>query len=156
MRTILTKALIALAITTVAAFGADNTLGTWKLNVAKSKYTPAPMPIKSLTVTKEASDGGVKQTTTGERTDGTAVNSGHTAKYDGKDVQVAGNAPYDTIAIKQVNANTLTDERKKTGGPYKATGRTVVSNGGKTMTTTTKGTAADGKEFTQILVFDKQ
>src|ERR1035437_3525568 len=79
-----------------------------------------------------------------------------TAKYDGKDVQVAGNAPYDTIAIKQVNANTLTDERKKTGGPYKATGRTVVSNGGKTMTTTTKGTAADGKEFTQILVFDKQ
>ena len=35
MRTILTKAVITLAITTVAAFGADNTLGTWKLNVAK-------------------------------------------------------------------------------------------------------------------------
>src|ERR1035437_1589001 len=156
MRTILTRALVALAITTVAAFGADNTLGTWKLNVEKSKYTPAPMPIKSLTVTKEASDGGVKQTTNGERADGTAINSSYTAKYDGKDVQVSGNAQYDTIAIKQVNANTLTDERKKTGGPYKATGRTVVSNGGKTMTTTTKGTNADGKEFTQILVFDKQ
>ena len=41
MRTSFTKTLIALAITTVAAFGADNTLGTWKLNVAKSKYTPA-------------------------------------------------------------------------------------------------------------------
>jgi len=55
-----------------------------------------------------------------------------------------------------VNANTLTDERKKTGGPYKATGRTVVSNGGKTMTTTAKGTNADGKAFTQTFVFDKQ
>jgi hypothetical protein len=156
MRTILTRALVALAITTVAAFGADNTLGTWKLNVEKSKYTPAPMPIKSLTVTKEASDGGVKQTTNGERADGTAINSSYTAKYDGKDVQVSGNAQYDTIAIKQVNANTLTDERKNTGGAYKATSRTVVSNGGKTMTTNAKGTNADGKEFTQVFVFDKQ
>jgi hypothetical protein len=109
MRTILTKAVITLAITTVAAFGADNSLGTWKLNVAKSKYTPAPMPVKSLTVTREAADGGVKQTTTGEQADGTAINASYTAKYDGKDVQVTGNAPYDTIAIKQVNANTLTD-----------------------------------------------
>ena len=156
MRTLLTKALVALAITTVAALAADNTIGTWKLDAAKSKYTPAPMPIKSLTVTREASDGGVKQTTKGERADGTAINASYTAKYDGKDVQVAGNSQYDTIAIKQLNANTLTDDRKKTGGPYKATGRTVVSNGGKTMTTTTKGTNADGKEFTQILVFDKQ
>jgi hypothetical protein len=156
MRTILRKALVAFAITTVAAFAADNTLGTWKLNVAKSTYTPGPMPIKSLTITREASDGGVKHTTTGERTDGTAVNASYTAKYDGKDAHVSGNGQYDMIAIKQVNANTLTDERKKTGGSYKATNRIVVSNDGKTMTSTTKGTAADGKGFTQILVFDKQ
>jgi hypothetical protein len=156
MQTILNTTLLAMAITAVTAFGADNTIGTWQLNVAKSTYTPAPMPVKSLNITREPSDGGVKQTTTGERADGTAVNSNYTAKYDGKEVQVAGNAPYDTIAIKQVNANTLTDERKKTGGPYKATGRTVVSNGGKTMTTTVKGTNADGKDFTQVYVFDKK
>jgi len=156
MRTLLTKALVALAITTVAALAADNTIGTWKLDVAKSKYTPAPMPIKSLTVTREAADGGVKQTTKGERADGTAINASYTAKYDGKDVQVVGNSQYDTIAIKQVNANTLTEDRKKTGGSYKATSRIVVSNGGKTMTTTAKGTNAGGKEFTQTFVFDKQ
>jgi hypothetical protein len=156
MRTILTTALIALAVTTASAFGADNTLGTWKLNVAKSTYTPAPFPIKSLTAMREASDGGVKQTTTVERADGTVVHASYTAKYDGKDVQVTGNGNYDTIAIKQVNDNTLTDERKKTGGPFKASARTVISNGGKTMTTTTKGTNADGKEFTQVLVLDKQ
>jgi hypothetical protein len=156
MRTILTKAILALAITSVAALGADNTIGTWKLNVAKSKYTPAPMPVKSLTVTREASDGGVKQTVTGERADGTAASGSYTAKYDGKEVQVTGNSPYDTIAIKQVNANTLTEERKKTGASYKATSRIVVSNGGKTMTTTVKGTNDQGKAFTQTFVFDKQ
>src|SRR6478672_5811679 len=117
MRTTLTKALVALAITTVGAVAADNSIGTWKLNVEKSKYTPAPLPIKSLTVMREASDGGVKQTTTGERADGTAIQASYTAKYDGKDVQVSGNSQYDTIAIKQLNANTLTDERKKVSGP---------------------------------------
>jgi hypothetical protein len=156
MRTILSKALLAMAITTVAAFGADNTIGVWRLNVEKSKYTGAPMPVKSLTLTREATDGGVKHTTTGEQADGTAINATYTAKYDGKDVQITGNSPYDTIAIKQVNANTVTEARKKTGGKYQATSRMVVSNGGKTMTTTTKGTNADGKEFTSVFVFDKQ
>ena len=156
MRIFLTKAFLALAITTVVAFGADNTIGTWKLNVEKSKYSPAPLPLKNLTVTRESSDGGTKVTATGEQTSGTAINGSYTTKYDGKNVKVTGNLPYDTIAVKQLNANTLTDSRKKTGGPYKATSRTVVSNGGKTMTTTTKGTNADGKPLNSTLVFDKQ
>src|SRR5258708_27269203 len=153
MRTILSKTLIALAITTVAALGADNTIGTWKFNVEKSKYTPAPMPVKSLTITREASDGGVKQTTTGERTDGTAINATYTAKYDGKDVQVTGNAPYDTIAIKQVSANTLTDDRKKTGGPYHASGRMLVFKDGKTIKKTTKSANIPAKNSTNLFPF---
>ena len=156
MRTIHKKTLIALAMTTIVALGADNSIGTWKLNIEKSTYTPAPMPLKSLTTTREAADGGVKVTTTGERADGSALNATYTAKYDGTDTNVTGNAPYDTIAIKQANANTFTDRRKKTDGKYRATGRTVVSNGGKTMTTTAKGTNADGKAFSSTYVFDKQ
>ena len=42
------------------------------------------------------------------------------------------------------------------GTKYVATGRTVISGGGKIMTTTAKGTAADGKPFTSTYVFDKQ
>jgi hypothetical protein len=156
MRNLSNRALIALAITTVAAFGADNTLGTWTLNVQKSTYAPAAFPVKSLTVVREASDGGVKVTTTGERSDGTAINASYVAKFDGKGVQVTGNAPYDMIAIKQVDGNTFTDEREKMGSPYKGTSRIVVSNGGKTMTTTTKGTDAEGKAFTSTFVFEKQ
>jgi hypothetical protein len=156
MRRILAMTVIALAITTIAALGADNSLGTWKLNVEKSKYTPAPWPVKSLAVTREASGGGVKVTTTGEQADGTPINASYTAKYDGKDVQITGNSPYDTIALKQVNVNTITDARKKTGGKYQATSRIVISSDGKTMTTTTSGTNADGVKFNYTFVFDKQ
>jgi hypothetical protein len=156
MRAFLTRALIALTITTIGAFAADNSIGTWKLNAEKSKYTPAPGPVKSLTVTREAADGGAKVTTTGERADGTPINATYTVKYDGKDVQVTGNSPYDTIAVKEVNVNTLTEERKKTGGPYRATSRVAISGGAKTMTVTAKGTDTDGKAFTYTFVFDKQ
>jgi hypothetical protein len=156
MRSLLSKALIALVFTTIAALAADNTLGTWKLNIEKSKYTPAPMPVKGLTIVREASDGGVKVTTTGEQADGTAINASYAVKYGGDEVSATGNGPYDMIAVKQVNANTITEERKKTGGSYKATAHTVVSNGGKSLTTTTKGTNSSGKEFTSTFVFEKQ
>ena len=127
MRTALTKALITLAITAISACGDDNTLGTWKLNVEKSKYDPAPMPLKSLTVRREALDGGVKVTVTADRADGTAINFSYSAKYDGRDFPVTGNAPYDTIALVQLNANIFTDGRKKAGGPYHATGRMAIA-----------------------------
>src|SRR5260221_12586437 len=83
MRTTLIRALIALAITTTGALGADNTIGTWKLIAEKSKYGSAPMPVKSLTVTREASESGVKVTTTGEHVNGAAIDASQTAKYDG-------------------------------------------------------------------------
>ena len=157
MRSTLSRALVALAITTVAALGADNSIGTWKVNTAKSKYTPAPMPVKSLTSAREAAPGGVKVTLTGERADGTAINATYTAKYDGSAAAVTGSgAPYDSISIKQVNANTFTYEAKQTNGKYHANGRSVISKDGKTMTTTTKGTDTNGAAMTMKLVYEKQ
>jgi hypothetical protein len=157
MRSTLSRALVALAITTVAALGADNSIGTWKVNTAKSKYTPAPMPVKSLTSAREAAPGGVKVTLTGERADGTAINATYTAKYDGSATAVTGSgSPYDSISIKQVNANTFTYEAKQTNGKYHANGRSVISKDGKTMTTTTKGTDTNGAAMTMKLVYEKQ
>ena len=133
----------------------DNSLGTWKLNVDKSKYTPAPFPFKSLSMIRSASDGGVKVTSTGVQADGKPSNSSYTAKYDGKDCPVTG-APWDTIALKQVDADTLTFTAKQASGKFHATGRTVISKDGKTMTTTVSGTDADGKALSATLVYDKQ
>ncbi len=156
MRRMFSRALVVLAITAVAALGADNSFGTWKVNIAKSKYTPAPMPLKSVTALREAAPGGVKVTLTGERTDGGAMNASYTAEYAGPAAAVTGaGMPYDSISIKQVDANTITYEAKQTNGKYRASGRSVVSKDGKTMTTTAKGTDADGKAMTLTLVYDK-
>jgi len=43
----------------VSAQASDARIGTWKLNVAKSKYSPGPAP-QSLTVKVEASGEGEK------------------------------------------------------------------------------------------------
>jgi len=45
-------------------------IGTWKLNVARSKYTPGPVP-KSQTVKFESSGQGVKVTVDGVNANGT-------------------------------------------------------------------------------------
>jgi hypothetical protein len=158
MRKIFSLALFALAITTtVSAWGADNSLGTWKANTAKSKYTPAPWPVKSLTVTREAAPGGVKVTNTGMRTDGSAINASYTATYDGSSAEVTGEgAPYDNMSVKQGDANTFTYEAKSSKAKYHASGRIVISGDGKTMTQTASGVDADGKPMTLKLVFDKQ
>ena len=157
MRRMFSRTLFVLAITTVAVLGADNSVGTWKVNVAKSKYTPGPIPVKSLTSVREAAPGGVKVTSTGERADGTAINGSYTAKYDGSATAVTGTGvPYDSISIKQVNANTFTYEAKQTNGKYHTTGRTVISSDGKTMTTRAKGTDPNGAALTMTLVYEKQ
>ena len=155
MRNILAKLLIGASITAIGAFGADNSLGSWKLNLEKSAYNPAPATVKSLTTTREASEEGVKVTSTGELANGNPINSSYTAKYDGKDYPVTG-APWDTVAIKQVDANTFTSAAKKTGGKYSSTSRTVISEDGNTTTVTSTGTNAEGKAFNNTLVYNKQ
>jgi hypothetical protein len=156
MRSVLVKVFIGLAITSIGMFGADNSIGTWKRNVAKSKTTPpVANPIKSLTLVYEAIDGGVKGTATGERQDGTKINGANTTKYDGKEYPVTGTT-WDTTSMKQIDANTFTFENKKTGGKYHVTGRTIISRDGKTMTTTTKGTNAEGQPSSSTIIYERQ
>ena len=150
----MTRMAIGVAMAAIGAYAADNSLGTWKLNMEKSKFSPSA-PVKSLTSTREASDGGVKVTTTGERADGVAIDSSYTAKYDGSEAEVTG-APFDTISIKQVNANTFTLSERKKDGKLSMRGRSVVANDGKTMTSTLRGTNADGKPYSATMVWEKQ
>ena len=150
-------AVFAIATFATVAFCADNTLGTWKLNPGKSKPPAGQSRITSLTLVREAVGDGVRVTGKGEREDKSKIDITYTVKYDGKEVTISGSGlPYDTVAVKQVDANTLTDVRSKKGGTYKGTGRFVVSNGGKVATLTTKGTGADGKPFSGATVYDKQ
>src|SRR5215475_4253683 len=89
---------------TMAAFAADNTLGTWKFNAAKSKAAAGVSPISELTLTREARDGGVTVTAKGHRADGSKIDTVATSKYDGKPVAVTGTGlTWDTAAGKRVS-----------------------------------------------------
>ncbi len=151
------RIMIATVAMAAVAFCADNTLGTWKLNAAKSKAAAGQSPIKSLTVMRVAAGDAVKVSVKGEREDGAKIDAGYTAKYGGKAVKMTGSGlPYDTLALKQVDADTVTDTRSKKGGKYKGTGTFAVAKDGKSATLSTKGTGADGKPFEAMTAYDKQ
>jgi hypothetical protein len=152
------NALVLITVTAIGLSATDNSVGTWKRNVGKSKYTPTPKnPIKSQIMVREAVDGGVKVMTKGQRADGTAINTTYTLKYDGTPASVSGSgSTFDTVSAKQVDANTFINQMKKSDGKYHTTGRTVVSNEGKTMTMTAGGIDADGKPIDFTIVWDKQ
>jgi hypothetical protein len=104
-------ALLGFAATLVAA---DPTVGTWKLNTAKSKYSPGPAPM-SATITYEETADGIKRTGESVLPDGTKTSFEYTAKYDGKDYPVTGSDTIDMIALKQINDRTTEATLKKSG-----------------------------------------
>jgi len=133
---------------------ADAAMGTWKLNVSKSKYTPGPPP-KSATVKYEASEGGYKRTGESVEADGKRTGFEYTAKYDGKDYPVTGSELFDAIAVKRVDDNTVEATLKK-GGKVVSSAKRVVSKDGKVMTITIRGTNAKGEKTNNVAVYDKQ
>ena len=149
---------LALVVTLVAAaYGvqaqADPTVGTWKLNLAKSKYN-AGQPPKSSTVVIAAAGQGIKLTADTTLADGTARKISYTASYDGKDAVVTGTPDYDGMSLKKT-ANGFEGSRKKAGKVVQTYTR-VVSSDGKTMTVTSTGTTADGGKVDNVQVYDKQ
>jgi hypothetical protein len=138
----------------VSLSAADPAIGTWKLNVAISKYSPGPPP-KSATITYEETAGGVKRT--GESVDGEGKTTSfeYIAKYDGKEYAVTGTDLYDAIAIKRINDRSAEATLKK-GGRVVSKARRVVTNDGKAMTLTISGTDPMGKKMHNVAVYDKQ
>jgi len=134
----------------------DPYVGTWKLNVSKSKYVTAPTP-KSQTRTYDVQGDVTKVSTEGVNADGTRVAYSLTTNFDGKDSPLSGVGPNggDTMAVKRVDANTATVTIKK-AGKVVVTARNVVSKDGKVLTTTTKGTNEQGQPTSTTQVYDKQ
>lgn len=137
-----------------AAGQTDPLVGTWKLNVTKSKYDPGPAP-KSAMVKVEAAGKGVKATTEGVGADGKPTHTEFTANYDGKDYPITGSPTADTVSLKRIDANTIEQTNKK-GGKVMATLTRKIDASGKVMTITGKGTNAEGKPTNNTVVYEKQ
>ena len=132
---------------------ADMNLGTWKLNEAKSKFSPGAG--KNLTVLYEAAGDNVKVTVDGVDGEGKSTHNEWTGKFDGKDYPVTGDPNSDARSYKKVNDHTMSLMVKK-GGKVTVSGRIVVSADGKSRTVTTTGTDAKGNAFANTAVYDKQ
>jgi hypothetical protein len=153
--TILSVSVLALIVSSAISAQSsqsDPRIGTWKLNVAKSKenarksetrtYTPSG---DSVTVHIEIANG-----------DGSTQVYGYTGKSDGKDYPWTGTVPggAETVSVTRAG-NTFTSESKKAGKLLYTTTITFSADG-KVMTLTTKGTDADGKSIDAVRVYDKQ
>ena len=132
----------------------DPFIGTWKLNLAKSKFSPGPPP-KSQTATYEAVGQGLKITVKITDAEGKQIEAQSTANFDGKDYPVSGNPDQDMTTMRRIDAYKIEFTRKKVGNVV-ATVTSVVSKDGKTRTVTEKGVNAKGEKFSNIVVYDKQ
>jgi hypothetical protein len=148
---LLTLAVLFVGVTVCLAD--DPQMGAWKLNEAKSKFSPGAA--KNTTVVYEAAGDSVKVTVDGVDGAGNPTHNEWTGKFDGKYYPVTGDPTSDTRSYTKINNHTLTLTGKK-GSKVTLRGRVVVSANGKTRTVTTTATDAKGKRTSTRSVYDKQ
>ena len=148
-------ALVASLVAMVIAFAnlagaqsrqADPFTGTWKLDIAKSKFQPGPAP-KNETVTV-ALDG--KTTIAGVDQNGNANSWSFTPSGDAA-VPIEGREN-STVSHKRTG-NVVEDTWNFDGEKIK--GRGVISNSGKTVTYTQTGTDKEGHQIHNVRVYER-
>jgi hypothetical protein len=152
LKTLFVGAILTLA--TGAALAADAAVGTWKLNVAKSTFSPGPAP-KSQTRTYAESAQGMALTIKTVAADGKESTSTLTYKDDGKPNAITGNPDFDMVAVTRVDALNVTSIQTKAGKAV-GTGARAVSKDGKTLTFSQKLTDAKGVKHDDVSVYDRQ
>ena len=128
-------------------------LGTWKLNVVKSKYKAGVPPQNQIRI-YEPSGQGVKVTVKTTYANGRSTTVEYVADYDSVEYPVTGAPDADTIALKKVAPRTA-EAVISHAGQVMATVRRVISEDGKTMTIAYQGTLL-GERTDYVAVYDKQ
>lgn len=151
--------LFALAIAQAGAPAAaaphPSALGTWKLNVAKSRFTPGPGWRSQVRTYTLQLDGSVLIVWTGVGGHGEPMHVSFISRLDGKDYPMKGSDRYDTLNGVAVDAFTVKSEEKR-GGKVAGIAVRTLSLDGKVMTITDEGTTRKGEKFSQVLVFERQ
>jgi hypothetical protein len=151
----LSHTLCAILLLATAAYAADNYLGTWTLNVAKSKYDPGPAPKSQTTKLEAVTDGGVKEIGDRVNADGSRTQWEWIARFDGKDYPVKGDPDRDTVSLKKIDDNTIEVTNKK-NGQLTNTMKIVVAKDGKSRTNEASFTNAKGVKVHNIIFFDRK
>lgn len=135
----------------------DPFVGTWKLNIEKSKFAAGPAP-KNVTSIVEAQGSGEKYTVQGVAGDGSAIGYTYTTNLDGKPAPISGTGVLggaDTVAVTRMDSRTYSAVTSKSGKVIART-RVVVSADGKVITQTRRSTDSNGKMATGVTIWEKQ
>jgi hypothetical protein len=145
----------AVLLFSTVAQAADNWVGTWVLNVAKSKYDPGPAPKSQTTKLEAVTSGGLKEMGDRLNADGSTTKWEWTAKIDGKDYPVMGDPDRDMVSLMKVDDNTLLVTNKKEG-KITNTMKISVAKDGKSRTNEAAFTNAKGVKVHNVIWFDKK
>ena len=145
--------LVTVVVGMTICFAQDPSMGTWKLNEAKSKLVAGMA--KNNTVVYEMAGDNIKVTVDGVDGKGSAFQSVWTGKFDGKDYPVTGDPSSDMRSVKKIDDRHL-DLTVKKGGKVTATGKIVVAADGKSRTLTVNSTDPAGKKVQSVALYDKQ
>ncbi len=135
--------------------------GTWKINLAKSKYSPSNLAPKSGTTRFDVTGDGIKTVVDGVDAEGRATHQEYTAKFDGKDypcgctIDGKPNPNQDDVVFKKIDNNTY-EIITKLKGQTLTTNRIVVARDGKTRTNTVTGKNAQGQTVSNTVLYEKQ
>src|SRR6185503_929982 len=149
-RAFVSVAAIAILGAATSAQSPNPLAGTWKLNLAKSKYDPPSQAPKSGTVKIEVTGDTIKIVNDGVDAHGRVTHSEYTAKFDGKDYPWKGTVDgkpslsQDTVAWKKIDERTYELTGKLKGQSF-GTQRIVVAADGKSRTNFVDGKTADGQ-----------
>ncbi len=133
----------------------DTLIGTWHLNVGKSKFDPGPPP-KNYTINVAAfGSNGHKFTADGVDPQGNPIHLESTSNIDGEDYPLKGSPIVDVGALRRIDANTTISAGKK-AGEVTLMQRGVVSKDGKTFIVDRISVTPQGQATYDLLVYDKQ
>jgi len=109
----------------------DLLLGSWQLDVVKSRYTPGPPPRSEVRTYVRDKDG-MKGTIRRRREDGREEVIEYRADFD-REYPVMGTPAYDTIRLKRIDSHTAEAVLSHAGRVF-GTARRTISQDGQTLT----------------------
>ena len=136
-----------------ALMAADPFVGTWKFDAGKSKYKTGAAP-KEQTIVISESGSDLDVSSTGTSADGTALSNHYTVPAKGGEGKMMSPS-FDAVSSTRPGAKHRVTNFSK-GGKVVYTVHARLSADGKTMTTTVKGTNAQGKQVDGANVYVKQ
>lgn len=132
----------------------DPLIGTWKLNISKSKFGGRPSP-GELTRKFAPLPNGIKIIRELVDANGKPTVGEWALQFDGKDYPVKGDRRVDTLSLKRLDLYTVEVIAKK-DGKVSNTMRWDISKDGKTYTWTSKRVSPPEEAGTTVRVYDKQ